>query len=177
MNIKSTCHFCKKPIYKMSEVFQWMDAEYGSSCQFNPIAYDILQGKTTGVIGQHLDNIDVNLIVKEHLLRKQQPVRSIDSNVIHLSSRAKKTSVSAGKKILPKTGSIRRKVFDYIEANGGATDYQLEAYLKGKHQTVSASRRSLVVDGFLIDSGKTVKNSAGNECIVWTLSNVKETLF
>jgi hypothetical protein len=50
----------------------------------------------------------------------------------------------------------------------------LEDYLKGSHQTVSAGRRSLVVDGYLIDSGKTIKNRIGNDCIVWVEAKMKQ---
>jgi hypothetical protein len=64
-------------------------------------------------------------------------------------------------------------VYDTVASNNdyGYTDYELEMVLKGSHQTISASRRSLVLDGFLVDSGKTRKNQNNNECIVWVTAN------
>ena len=60
-----------------------------------------------------------------------------------------------------------------IAANNdyGYTDYELETVLKGSHQTISASRRTLVLDGFLVDSGKTRTNQNGNDCIVWVTAD------
>jgi hypothetical protein len=46
------------------------------------------------------------------------------------------------------------------------------------HQTISASRRSLVIDGWLMDSGQTRKNQSGNDCIVWVTTEFNNgTLF
>jgi hypothetical protein len=58
-------------------------------------------------------------------------------------------------------------------------DEELEIRTGGKHQSISASRRSLVLDGYLFDSGKTRKNRVGNECIIWVHENSEfmETLF
>ena len=85
------------------------------------------------------------------------------------SNRQQQTSRQAGLNILPRTGTIRRLVYDQVKANNdyGMTDHELEMVLRGKHQTISASRRSLVVDGWIVDSGKTRKNPQGNDCIVW----------
>jgi hypothetical protein len=60
-------------------------------------------------------------------------------------------------------------VYDYLAQSGGKTDYELERDFDISHQTISASRRSLVVDGWLVDSGQTRKNKSGNDCIVWTV--------
>ena len=102
---------------------------------------------------------------------------TIDDNVVFVANYASKTSRDAAEKALPKTGSMRRRIFDYIHASGHATDFQLEAVLNGKHQSVSASRRSLVIDGFLADSGKTMKNPEGNECTVWIIAPKDWKLF
>ena len=90
-----------------------------------------------------------------------------------ISKKAQNTSRKSAEKVLPNTGSIRRKVYDTIKSNDGYgyTDYELETVLKGSHQTISASRRSLVLDGFLVDSGKTRKNENRNDCIVWVTAH------
>ena len=46
-------------------------------------------------------------------------------------------------------------------------DSNLEIVMGGKHQTISALRRSLVIDGWIVDSGRTRINNQGNDCIVW----------
>ena len=102
---------------------------------------------------------------------------SIDDNVVFVANYASKTSRDAAEKALPKTGSIRRRIYDYIYQAGQATDFQLESALGGKHQSISASRRSLVIDGFLTDSGKTIKNPEGNECTVWIVAPKNWKLF
>jgi hypothetical protein len=109
-----------------------------------------------------------------NLTNKQTRLRRIDDNVISISKKAQRTSRSAAKNMLPHTGTMRRKIYDYIVATGGVTDFQLEDYLKGSHQTVSAGRRSLVVDGYVIDSGRTIKNRIGNDCIVWVEAKMKQ---
>lgn len=103
--------------------------------------------------------------------------KTIDDNVVFVANYAGKTSRDAAEKVLPKTGSIRRRIYDFVASNGQATDFQLEHFLNGKHQTVSASRRSLVIDGFLMDSGRTIKNNEGNDCTVWVLAPINERLF
>lgn len=102
---------------------------------------------------------------------------SVDDNVVFIANYASKTSRDAADKVLPKTGSIRRRIYDFVASNGQATDFQLEEFLNGKHQSISASRRSLVIDGFLMDSGRTIKNREGNECTVWVLAPINERLF
>lgn len=102
---------------------------------------------------------------------------TVDDNVVLIANYASKTSRDAAEKILPKTGSIRRRIYDYVASNGQAADFQLEDFLNAKHQSVSASRRSLVIDGFLMDSGRTIKNREGNECTVWVLAPINERLF
>ena len=102
--------------------------------------------------------------------------RQIDSNVVSLSRKASRTSKAAANNVLPKTGSIRREVYELIQKSNGMTDYELELQMGGKHQTLSASRRSLVIDGFLVDSGNTRKNDVGNDCIIWEVV-LKSTLF
>jgi hypothetical protein len=102
---------------------------------------------------------------------------NIDDNVVFIANYASNTSRAAAEKALPKTGSIRRRIYDYIYQSGGAADFQLEAKLNGKHQSISASRRSLVIDGFIADSGKTVKNPEGNECTLWIVAPKDWKLF
>lgn len=94
----------------------------------------------------------------------------IDDNVVYIANYASKTSRDAAEKVLPKTGTMRRAIYNAIAEHGGLADFELEAILHGKHQSVSAGRRSLVIDNFICDSGQTRYNEGGNECTVWVIA-------
>lgn len=173
--IEDWCHWCESRITRPSENLLWIDDYESADCEFHPAAFDTLILKSTGKSAPHQPIQDVHKIIVEDYERKTlqrdktQRLRAVDSNVVMSSNRQQQTSRSAGLNILPRTGSIRRLVYDQVKANNdyGMTDYELEMVLRGKHQTISASRRSLVVDGWIVDSGKTRKNPQGNDCIVW----------
>ena len=93
----------------------------------------------------------------------------IERNKIKVAHNARITSILAAEKALPKSGTKRRKVYDFIERCGlnGATDDEIQATLGIDGNTVRPTRGSLVEDGYIIDTGTTRKNKHGNECIVW----------
>ena len=171
MRVES-CHWCHNTVKDFEGT--WFDNFGEEFCRSHPISYDIKTSEQTGKSHKHETEFEVYEYVRQ--LKTKSWARKIDDNVVILSSRSKSTSQKAAKNILPRTGSIRREVYDLVRQKNGLTDYELEMLLKGKHQTVSASRRSLVVDGFLSDSGVTRKNDVGNDCIVWEIA-LKETLF
>jgi len=155
----------------------WICDYESSNCENHPVAYNV-----NPVLREdwapHQTESEVHEIIKRYyyVIKSQKSgkyLREVGDNVVMISSKAKSTSRKSAEKILPHTGSIRRLIYDTIVSNNdrGYTDYELEAVLKGSHQTVSASRRSLVLDGFLIDSGKTRKNKNDNDCIVWVTAN------
>jgi transcription initiation factor IIE alpha subunit len=92
----------------------------------------------------------------------------MDNQVI-IARNAQRTSIAAAQKVLPKTGSLRRKVYEYILNQGlrGATDQEIEKALHIEGNTVRPTRISLVKDGFIMDTGTTRKNQHENDCIVW----------
>jgi transcription initiation factor IIE alpha subunit len=92
----------------------------------------------------------------------------MDNQVI-IARNAQRTSIAAAQKVLPKTGSLRRKVYEYILNQGlrGATDQEIEKELHIEGNTVRPTRISLVKDGFIMDTGTTRKNQHKNDCIVW----------
>jgi len=104
-------------------------------------------------------------------------MKRIEDNVVYIANYASNTSRDAAKKVLPKTGTMRRKILDLIYTHNGLADFEIEKLLDLKHQTASAGRRGLVIDGFLIDSGKTRKNESGNECTVWICPPIEMRLF
>lgn len=93
----------------------------------------------------------------------------LDKNSVVIARNAQRTSIAAAQKVLPKTGSLRRKVYEYILNQGlrGATDQEMELSLHIDGNTIRPTRISLVKDGFIIDTGTTRKNQHGNDCIVW----------
>lgn len=104
-------------------------------------------------------------------------MKQINDNIVYVSNSASNTSRKAAEKVLPKTGTMRKAIFDAIANHGGLADFEIEILLKGKHQSVSAGRRGLVIDNFIVDSGKTRKNDIGNECTVWIVSPTEWKLF
>jgi hypothetical protein len=101
----------------------------------------------------------------------------INDNIVYVANYASDTSRKAAEKVLPKSGTMRKAIFDAIANHGGLADFEIEALLNGKHQSISAGRRGLVIDKFIIDSGKTRRNDSGNECTVWVVSPTEWKLF
>lgn len=95
-------------------------------------------------------------------------MRSMDNKVI-IARNAQRTSIAAAEMVLPKTGTLRRKVCEYIMAQGlrGATDQEIEKALNLDGNTVRPTRMGLFKDGYIIDTGTTRKNKNNNDCIVW----------
>ena len=93
----------------------------------------------------------------------------IERNTVKVARNAQQTSVLAAEKALPRSGTKRRMVYDYISRCGirGATDDEIEATLGIDGNTVRPTRGGLVEDGYIINTGTTRKNKHGNECIVW----------
>lgn len=178
------CHWCLLGISRTYDKLSWVDEFYVTDCLYHPITYvDIeIDNSRNGLSGVHQTTAEVHAIIKEDYLRKEAlrkhaPFRSVDTNVVSQPKNPRRTTRMAAEKVLPKTGSIRREIYELIRISSGMTDAELEAELRMKHQTISASRRSLVLDGFIIDSGRVAKNAQGNECIVWVATSIDGKLF
>ena len=176
------CYWCEAPITRGNPNLRWVDEYESSDCEFHPYAFDILALKTTNQSAPHQTVMEVHGIIKKDYevklaQRYREPLRAVEDNVVLLSRKASRTSRSAAEKILPRTGTLRRRVYDIILSAGLITDEELEKQIGGKHQSISACRRSLVIDGYIVDSGQTRKNSVGNECILWTHNQQTYTLF
>lgn len=101
----------------------------------------------------------------------------INDNIVYVANYASDTSRKAAQRVLPKTGTIRKAIFDAIANHGGLADFEIEALLKGKHQSISAGRRGLVIDNFIVASDRVRKNDTGNECTVWIVQPTEWKLF
>lgn len=184
--IEDQCYWCHIRITRPSKNLLWVCDYESSACEAHPVAYDFMTLKPNGEWAPHQTRKEVyEILTRHHYIVSAQKsgkyIRSVDDNVVLISKKAKSTSRKSAEKILPYSGTVRRLVYDKIAANNGNgyTDYELETLLQGSHQTISASRRSLVLDGLLIDSGKTRKNKNNNDCIVWVIDEpfVNGTLF
>ena len=170
----SECHWCANQIERSAPGFVWqvIGRNWHTDCSFHPVAWDEAEFKETGNKAGHMTTQEVYDLVRNEFLRRkaQSSGRLIGDNVVSIAKNAQRTSRKAAEKLEPSAGTIRAAVWQAIKDNRGMTDYELETLLRGKHQTISASRRSLVVDGFIVDSGTTRKNPQGNDCIVWILN-------
>jgi len=92
----------------------------------------------------------------------------MDNKVI-IANNAQRTSVAAAMKALPRTGSMRRKVYEYIVGQGlrGATDQEIEKALGIDGNTVRPTRISLIKDGYIVWAGTFRKNKHNNDCLVY----------
>jgi len=98
---------------------------------------------------------------------------AIERNVVRVSSRSPETSQIAAKSVLPKTGTKRRITFDLIKESGmfGLCDHELEEKTGWLHQSASAARNTLMMDGWIIDSGVRRNTFAGNPAIAWIVND------
>jgi hypothetical protein len=92
---------------------------------------------------------------------------AIDRNTVIISPSAKPTSASAALNALPKSGSKRRRVYEYLKQTGGATDEEIERALGISGNTVRPTRGSLVKDKFVYATDLERPTLAGNMAIVW----------
>ena len=90
-------------------------------------------------------------------------------NKVIIARNARKTSVDAATNHLPKSGTTRAIIYEYIVRTGmrGATDQEIEQMLHIDGNTVRPSRLTLFKDGLIVDAGITRKNENGNDCTVW----------
>lgn len=79
------------------------------------------------------------------------------------------TSMEAARRIAVPSATLRAEVLRTVRAAGsdGATDDEIERRTGLRHQTASARRRELVLQGFLRDSGRTRATSSGRSAKVW----------
>lgn len=109
----------------------------------------------------------------QHVLRKQWLAEDVEEFVrdlakagygVHkvgdlsdksfVSKKASRTSRSAAKYVLPRTGTQMREVLNYIASQGDATCPEVVEALGGLHQSLSARIRDLVQRRLLVDTGE-----------------------
>lgn len=87
------------------------------------------------------------------------------------------TSRQAAVKVFPRTGTQRRRILNYLEAGWdgatttGATDEELQRALRMSGNSVRPRRGELVAGGWVKDSGRTRATEAGDDAIVWVVTD------
>ena len=79
------------------------------------------------------------------------------------------TSQAAAEAILPKTGTLRRMVYNFIAQRGhyGATDEEIQSCLSMGANTQRPRRVELVAASLVRDSGTTRKTRSRKAAVVW----------
>jgi len=65
--------------------------------------------------------------------------------------------------------SMKDKVYDLIRDFEVLSCEEAEIILNGKHQSISATIRHLVLKGLVEDSGGTTENTSGRQAILWKI--------
>lgn len=78
-----------------------------------------------------------------------------------------KTSEAAAENAAGGAGSDRRRIYEFLQRVGGATDDEIEEMFGLRHQTASARRRELVIRGLVRDSGYKKPTRSGSDATVW----------
>lgn len=94
-------------------------------------------------------------------------VVKVDDPKVRVGHAHPATAHAAAEKALPRSGSRRRSIYDWVAKKHGCTDDELEFLMGWSHQTVSAARNSLMEDGLVVDSGERRNTRHGNPAIVW----------
>ena len=172
--IEDYCHWCESRVSRPADFLKWIDEEGSLICVFHPANFDARTLSATGETAYHQTIEQVHdIIIAEHhrrkAMRNREPLRAVGDNAVIVAKKARTTSRKAAEGILPRSGTIRHRVYSYFASCGGAgaTDDEAQAHLGIDGNTFRPSRKSLVDDGYLIDSGGVRKNENGNECVVW----------
>jgi len=79
------------------------------------------------------------------------------------------TSKQAATDILPKQGTLRHRVYEFLEKSRvyGATDEEMQRCLEMPANTQRPRRRELQQQGLIRDSGRTRATESGRQAVVW----------
>lgn len=79
------------------------------------------------------------------------------------------TSEAAAEEIAEHAPNMRQRVYATIVARReyGATDDELEVEMRLRHQSLSARRRELVLQGYVVDSERARRTRSGRVAVVW----------
>jgi hypothetical protein len=93
--------------------------------------------------------------------------RPLKSSVGYVGRDHPETAHAMERKALGQAGTLRFFIWNLLNDFGPLTDDEMEQVLERSHQSVSGSRRTLVIDGWVRDSGRKKLNRYQNEAIMW----------
>lgn len=176
--IKDSCYWCEEELTRPSDFLPWVGDHDNFVCLFHPANFDAIKMDATGETCYHQTMEEVYDIIVKHYhaqkaLRRKEPLRAVTDNAVIVGKKAQRTSRAAAQSVEPRSGTIRHRVHRYFEGRGvyGATDDEAQEFLGIDGNTFRPTRKTLVDDGYLIDSGRTRKNDRGHDCIVWVERN------
>lgn len=104
--------------------------------------------------------------------------KPLDRKVAPVGHRHPATAKDAAGRAELRSGTQRALVYGLILAKTrlGMTDDELEDALSKSHQSVSATRNTLMNDGWIVDSGLRRRTRYGNDAIVWVTAEVAVAL-
>ena len=103
----------------------------------------------------------------KNTLKRIRGNKKVTDKRVPLTSRPTDTQQLAAQQAFPKAGTRRREILELIVSKQGLTDSEIEELTGLSHQSASASRNSLMNDGYIVDSGGRRRNVRGNPEIVW----------
>lgn len=129
-------------------------------------------GAVSKALGEHMNGTLVGTCCAQVAVDSLLPLLGDDTAEFHVRKDAPDTSKDVSDKI--RSGSLqylllnRFRWADHVES--GHTDDELEELTGRTHQSVSATRNTLMRKGYVIDSGLRRKTRSGNPAIVyvWT---------
>lgn len=94
---------------------------------------------------------------------------SLERNTVRIGNKHPKTSQIAAQRVLPRTGTKRKELFDLIQGAGarGLCDHEIEQITGWHTNTSRSTRNSLMRDGWIMDSKQRRNTPQGNGAIVW----------
>jgi hypothetical protein len=172
--INEDCYWCEEKLTRTTVVLPWIGEHDNFICLFHPANFDAIRMEATGETCFHQTMEEVYEIIIAHhetqkAMRLRAPLRAVSDNAVIVGKKAQRTSRAAAQSIQPRSGTIRYRVHQYFQGRGvyGATDDEAQNFLGIDGNTFRPTRKTLVDDGYLIDSGRTRKNENGHDCIVW----------
>ena len=107
----------------------------------------------------------IEKIVDDRNLNKFQKSLALDDKPTQWD-----TSAEAKMSIAPHMSKMKARVLLPLQADGDATDDELEQRLGMSHQSLSACRRGCVKDDLVHPTGKTRPTRSGRSANVWTIT-------
>lgn len=112
-----------------------------------------------------LEFLAVYLRDRGYVVTKADPNAGDDRATFRVSPDHPDTSRAIVTKI--RAGSLQDRMLGLFERGQRYSDDGLEQILGRSHQSVSATRNTLVRKGYLVNSGETEVNRWGNDAILW----------